>query len=208
MILFNFLKGSEVFTSLPPTPYTVPCATSAPIRYTIRSSLPEAEDSRPSRRPPPCSRWTSRDMRWSCHTGCCRSVERRRAICRTTAWTCRQRSRRRWRPRGHKQCRVDSSAGGPRSIRPGGVAANKLWYLNNIYTQRPLCHTHAHLNDGTLGSGQQAHPSSTNPQQVLPSAHATESLQGRTLTERETIIIIYYIIKHYFKKMIYIYIYP
>ena len=39
---------------------------------------------------------------------------------------------------------------------------------------------------GTFGSGQQAHSSPGVLQQVLPSAQATESLQGTAATERQT----------------------
>lgn len=45
-----------------------------------------------------------------------------------------------------------------------------------------LIHTQQYV--GTLGKGQQAHCPSDNLQQVFPSAHATESLQGTAATER------------------------
>lgn len=47
-----------------------------------------------------------------------------------------------------------------------------------------LTHTHQYV--GTSASGQQAHSPCDDLQQVLPSAQATESLQGTAPTERQT----------------------
>lgn len=172
--------------------------------------LPDAADSRPNCHSQSCSRWISQDMSLICRT-CCYCLPVKEIPARVQAWGSRRYlwSRRTWSFSGYKWCRGGSSAGGPHSTQPAGMRNNPdlesanelLHYLKESplissthVSYCPLINTSYRVPAGeenrslkekcTCGNGQQAQSPFSVLQHVLPSAQATESLQGMEWTER------------------------